>query len=119
MHKRWHQAETTALPISTESKETMKKNTTWGSLLRLNAWVLLACLGTTQLTANARSPSVTEIVSTTSNQPTRFTQCPHFFAQGKPPVVAPRPKLRELCYEAFAILHTLYNRRTSKTGIII
>ena len=84
----------------------MKKKTTWGSLLRLNAWVLLACLGTTQLTANARSPSVTEIVSTTSNQPTRFTQCPHFFAQGKPPVVAPRPKLRELCYEAFAILHS-------------
>ena len=91
---------------SARSKKLMKKNTTWDSLLRLNVWVLLACLGTTQLTANARSPSVTEIVSTTSNQPTRFTQCPHFFAQGKPPVVALRSKLREFRYEVFAILHS-------------
>lgn len=42
----------------------------------------------------------------TAAQPTSFKSCPHFFAQGKPPVVAARPKQRELCYEAFAILHS-------------
>jgi len=39
-------------------------------------------------------------------QPTSFAQCPQFFADGKPPVIAPRPLLRELCYEAFAVLHS-------------
>lgn len=39
-------------------------------------------------------------------QPTSFAQCPQFFANGKPPVIAPRPLLRELCYEAFAVLHS-------------
>lgn len=39
-------------------------------------------------------------------QPTSFAQCPQFFANGKPPVIAPRPQLRELCYEAFAVLHS-------------
>lgn len=84
----------------------MKKNTTWRNVLRLNAWVLFACLGAAQLPAQARSPQVAEIVSNTSSHPTRFAQCPQFFAQGKPPVLTPRPKLRELCYEAFAILHS-------------
>ena len=31
---------------------------------------------------------------------------PAVFAQGKPPSVTAQPKLRELCYEAFAILHS-------------
>lgn len=36
----------------------------------------------------------------------QFASCPQFFAGGKPPVVAKRPTLRELCYDSFAILHS-------------
>ncbi len=39
-------------------------------------------------------------------EPTSFAQCPQFFANGTPPVITPRPQLRELCYEAFAVLHS-------------
>ena len=35
-----------------------------------------------------------------------FTACPQFFANAKPPMVAPRPTHRALCYDAFAILHS-------------
>ncbi len=38
-------------------------------------------------------------------QSTSFTQCPQFFVRSTPPVVTPAPRRRELCYEAFAILH--------------
>jgi len=38
--------------------------------------------------------------------PTRFAQCPQFFANGQPPQVPRQPALRELCYEAFAVLHS-------------
>lgn len=48
-------------------------------------------------------------------QPTSFAQCPQFFANGKPPVIAPRTRLRELCYEAFAVLHS----GTTKTPLFV
>ena len=35
-----------------------------------------------------------------------FSACPQFFANAKPPIVAPRPTHRALCYDAFAILHS-------------
>ena len=38
-------------------------------------------------------------------QPTSFAQCPQFFARSTPPVAPSAPKRRELCYEAFAVLH--------------
>ncbi len=38
--------------------------------------------------------------------PSRFAECPEFFANGLPPAIAPRPGRRELCYEAFAVLHS-------------
>ena len=44
-----------------------------------------------------------------------FSACPHFFAVGKPPVVAPRPTHRALCYGAFAILHS----GESKTAVYV
>lgn len=79
----------------------VKQTTTWSRTLRLTAVFVLAFAST----AHARIP-VFEALDSASVHPTSFTQCPQFFAQGKPPVVAPRPKLRELCYEAFAILHS-------------
>lgn len=34
-----------------------------------------------------------------------FAECPGFFANGKSPAIQPQPRLRALCYDAFAILH--------------
>lgn len=48
-------------------------------------------------------------------QPTSFAQCPQFFANGKPPALSPRPQLRELCYEAFAVLHS----GTTRTPVFV
>ncbi len=44
-----------------------------------------------------------------------FSACPQFFANGKPPIVAPRPTNRALCYDAFAILHS----GESKTPVFV
>ena len=44
-----------------------------------------------------------------------FAACPQFFAGGRPPVVAPRPTHRALCYDAFAILHS----GESKTAVYV
>ncbi|WP_232229761.1 DNA/RNA non-specific endonuclease [Polaromonas glacialis] len=41
-----------------------------------------------------------------AQQETRFKACPQFFAQGIAPAVPAAPKQRDLCYEAFAILHS-------------
>lgn len=45
-------------------------------------------------------------VPLTVPHPTSISQCRQFFADGRPPVVPKRPALRELCYEAFAVLHS-------------
>lgn len=47
--------------------------------------------------------------------PTSFAECPQFFVNGTPPAVAPQQKLRELCYEAFAVLHS----GTAKTPVFV
>lgn len=78
-----------------------KHHTSWSHILRLAASLAL-CLATT---AHARV-TVYEALDSASGHPTSFAQCPQFFVNGNPPAVAPRPKLRELCYEAFAILHS-------------
>lgn len=44
-----------------------------------------------------------------------FSGCRNFFVNGKPPVVAPRPTNRALCYDAFAILHS----GDSKTAVFV
>lgn len=38
--------------------------------------------------------------------PTRYSQYPQFFANGQHPQAQSQPALRELCYEAFAVLHS-------------
>lgn len=78
-----------------------KPPTTWSHLLRLTAVLALS-----SATAAQARVSVFEALGRTSQQATSFAQCPQFFTNGTPPVVEPRPKLRELCYEAFAILHS-------------
>jgi endonuclease G, mitochondrial len=44
-----------------------------------------------------------------------FSDCPQFFANGKPPLIAQRPANRALCYDAFAILHS----GESKTAVFV
>lgn len=44
-----------------------------------------------------------------------FAACRQFFANGKPPIVSPRPTHRALCYDAFAILHS----GESKTPVFV
>ncbi|MFI8619261.1 DNA/RNA non-specific endonuclease [Acidovorax sp. NPDC077693] len=57
--------------------------------------------------ASARAPNpVFEKDAFRVPQPTSFAQCPRFFVGGKPPAVPARPLHRELCYEAFAVLHS-------------
>ena len=79
----------------------MKQTAPWSRMLRLTAILAL----TVASTAQARL-SVFEALDSASGHPTRFAQCPQFFADGKPPVIPARPKLRELRYEAFAVLHS-------------
>lgn len=50
--------------------------------------------------------SVFDSLAKVFGQPSSFDQCPHFFANAIPPKVPTRPQQRELCYEAFAILHS-------------
>ena len=73
----------------------------WLRLLRLIAIVALGLATVAQ--ARLSEP---EAQASTSKHPTSFARCPQFFVNGTPPAMAPRPKLRELCYEAFAILHS-------------
>lgn len=44
-----------------------------------------------------------------------FAACLHFFANARPPLVAPGPAQRALCYDAFAILHS----GESKTPVFV
>lgn len=44
-----------------------------------------------------------------------FSACRHFFANGRPPLITPRPTHRALCYDAFALLHS----GESKTALFV
>lgn len=55
------------------------------------------------------------LLFTTPSQSTEFADCPQFFANKTPPIVAPRPMQRALCYDAFAILHS----GESKTAVFV
>ena len=54
-------------------------------------------------------------VAVTSQAAEDFSACTQFFANGKPPIVAPHPTNRALCYDAFAILHS----GQSKTPVFV
>lgn len=54
-------------------------------------------------------------LAATAHAAADFSGCLGFFANGKPPVVAPNPKNRALCYDAFAILHSGH----SKTPVFV
>ena len=54
----------------------------------------------------AASPATSILPASQQTQPKRFKACPQFFASGIAPATLPAPKQRELCYDAFAVLHS-------------
>ncbi len=75
----------------------------------LGAALLSACLSNTSSPSTsatpgpaAPAPHASAAAPATSQH---FSACRQFFAAGEPPVIAPQPKLRDLCFDAFAILH--------------
>ena len=77
----------------------LRKATLWGIASAAIAIQLAGCGDNLQAPASAQRQK-TEGVATS------FKDCTHFFAAGSPPVVPQAPLLRELCYDAFAILHS-------------
>ena len=74
-----------------------------------------AAAGEIASTAKTASKAVTSPKTYTGDDSDSFSACRQFFANGKPPVVAPRPTNRDLCYDAFAILHS----GESKTAVLV
>ena len=75
----------------------------------LGAALLSACLSNTSSSPTSATPSpaapaphASAAAPATSQH---FSACRQFFAAGEPPAIAPQPKLRDLCFDAFAILH--------------
>jgi endonuclease G len=68
-----------------------------------------------QITATLFTLAIAMGLAQTSQAAEDFAACPQFFANAKPPVVAPRPTNRALCYDAFAILHS----GESKTPVFV
>ena len=94
------------------------------SLRRLGLWLLGSTAVASQISSCGMLPWLQEQAldylrgqtspSTSTSTPvpsgdlsaTRFEACPQFFAGGIAPRVQTAPKLRELCYNAFAVLHS-------------
>lgn len=62
---------------------------------------ILAQLGLPQA-----QPTAVPVVSAGAWAQTHFADCPEFFPEGGRPIVLSSPGLRELCFSAFAILHS-------------
>ena len=87
----------------------------WPGRVRLAAVLALSLASVALPTLSwARSPQFDSAALLTP-EPTSFAQCPQFFANGTPPAITPRPQLRELCYEAFAVLHS----GTTRTPVFV
>lgn len=85
------------------------------ALSRLGVWLLTSATVAIQTTscgfapATAPSPPTAERHETAAGRTltaTSFKDCPQWFAGGVAPAVPKAPHLRELCYDAFAILHS-------------
>ena len=83
------------------------------SAVAAGLFLSLAC-ATIPSSSWARLPQLASTALLTP-EPTSFAECPQFFVNGTSPAVAPQPKLRELCYEAFAVLHS----GTAKTPVFV
>lgn len=87
---------------------------------RLARYTSIALLSISSMACTAKMPlpasgALTLQVSNPTRATEGFSQCPQFFANAKPPVLSDQPKLRALCYDAFAILHS----GQSKTPVFV
>lgn len=88
--------------------QVMHSSSWWKSqlLLRVAGVVTVgAALWTATVPLHARSVALDGTTLLTP-QPVGFEHCPQFFLDGRPPLVPEQPLLRQLCYEAFAVLHS-------------
>ncbi|QRY30536.1 DNA/RNA non-specific endonuclease [Variovorax sp. PDNC026] len=90
------------------------------TLRRTAVWLITAGAISIQATSCGLlpTPSSTPAPSVGHAGPTiatQFTGCREFFAGGVPPVVRQAPLQRELCYDAFAVLHS----GTTKTPVFV
>lgn len=67
------------------------------------AALLTACLGNSASTSTPTTPPAPQAAQAADSH--SFKECRQFFAQGLPPAVAAHAPLRDLCYDAFAIMH--------------
>lgn len=86
----------------------------WPRHARLAAALVLFLASVSPNLSWGRSPQFDSAALLTPH-PTSFAQCPQFFANGTPPAIRPQPQLRELCYEAFAVLHS----GTTRTPVFV
>lgn len=80
----------------------MNLSLSWPRSLRLAAVLVLALAG--PVSARTHNP-IFDRSALLTPLPTSFSQCPQFFVRGTPPAAQPAMRRRELCYEAFAVLH--------------
>lgn len=81
-----------------------------GTLRRGAAWLLAAGAIALQASSCSFLPAQQQpsnpIERQTAPAEAGFKDCPQFFAGGTAPAAPSGPKLRELCYDAFAVLHS-------------
>ncbi len=82
-----------------------------GHIRRTIVSLFVAAIGAIQVSSCGTStppPSSPPVATAPAGQlvATSFKDCPQFFPGGKPPMVPAAPKLRELCYASFAVLHS-------------
>lgn len=100
------------MKITKSRKPACSSQATFSRLARrLGLAFVLAVVGGLQATSCSFQPFEASTIATTlptgqQAQSERFKACPQFFARGIAPAVQSAPKQRELCYEAFAILHS-------------
>lgn len=72
-----------------------------GLALQTAIWATAVLVG-----CSSAVKSVTSSSPTTASGATGFVNCPQFFAGGRAPAVAIAGRLRELCFDSFAVLHS-------------
>lgn len=96
------------------SVHSVNRMLSWPRRVRIATALVLSLASVSPNLSWARSPQFDSAALLTP-QPTSFAQCPQFFANGTPPAIRPQPQLRELCYEAFAVLHS----GTTRTPVFV
>ncbi|MDH0049688.1 DNA/RNA non-specific endonuclease [Comamonas terrigena] len=80
----------------------MKFALLWARRVRAIAAAALLAAALPSSLLHAKTPLLPATAAAISGD---FAECPSFFANGTPPAVQPLPRLRALCYDAFAVLH--------------